>query len=118
VTGHSLYPGRSLFEGRITFALSIQCLAEFIHGKIVAHLLGKHFEQTRTAYLDYPIGTVHQPDEHQLELGHAHLLELNEALREMNGKIVRMAFRDFTACSAQKNRGGGRRLAGPTATSG
>jgi hypothetical protein len=48
------------------------------------------------AYLDYPIGTVYQPEEHELELGRAHLLELNGALREMNGKIVRMAFRDFT----------------------
>jgi len=58
--------------------------------------LGNHIEQTRTPYLDYPIRTVYQPDEHELELGRAHLLELNDALREMNGKIVRMAFRDFT----------------------
>jgi hypothetical protein len=35
-----------------------------------------------------------------------HFLELNEALREMNGKIVRMAFRHFTVCSAEKNRYG------------
>jgi ribosomal protein S19 len=39
---------------------------------------------------------VHQPDEHALELGHAHLLELNDALQKMNGKVVRMAMRDFT----------------------
>jgi hypothetical protein len=33
-----------------TFALSIQCPAEFTHGKIVAHLLSNHIEQMRTAY--------------------------------------------------------------------
>jgi hypothetical protein len=31
-----------------------------------------------------------------LELGRAHLLELNEALRETNGKVSRLALRDFT----------------------
>jgi hydroxyacylglutathione hydrolase len=95
-TGDSLYPGRLYVEDASAFALSIQRLVDFTHGKIIAHVLGNHIEQTRTAYLDYPIGTVYQPDEHQLELGRAHLLELNEGLREMNGKIVRMAFRDFT----------------------
>jgi hydroxyacylglutathione hydrolase len=95
-TGDSLYPGRLYVEDGPAFALSIQRLVDFTHGKTVTHVLGNHIEQTRTAYLDYPIRTVYQPDEHQLELGRAHLLELNAALREMNGKIVRMAFRDFT----------------------
>jgi hydroxyacylglutathione hydrolase len=94
--GDSLYPGRLYVEDPLAFALSIQRLVDFTQGKTVAHILGNHIEQTRTAYLDYPIGTVYQPDEHELELGRSHLLELNEALREMNGKIVRMAFRDFT----------------------
>jgi hydroxyacylglutathione hydrolase len=95
-TGDSLYPGRLYVDDAPAFALSIQRLVNFTHAKVVTHVLGNHIEQTRTAYLDYPIGTVYQPEEHELELGRAHLLELNEALREMNGKIVRMAFRDFT----------------------
>jgi hydroxyacylglutathione hydrolase len=95
-TGDTLYPGRLYVEDAPAFALSIQRLVNFTHGKIVTHILGNHIEQTRTAYLDYPIRTVYQPDEHELELGRAHLLELNEALLGMNGKIVRMAFRDFT----------------------
>jgi hypothetical protein len=41
-------------------------------------------------------GTVYQPDEHELDLGRGALLELNEALQHMNGKLVRTAFRDFT----------------------
>jgi hypothetical protein len=63
---------------------------------LVAHILGNHIENTRTPYLDYRVGTVYQPDEHALELGRGELLELNEALRQMNGQIVRMAMRDFT----------------------
>jgi hydroxyacylglutathione hydrolase len=95
-TGDTLYPGRLYVEDPSAFALSIQRLVDFTQGKIVTHLLGNHIEQTRTPYLDYPIGTIYQLDEHELELGRAHLLELNDALRRMNGKVVRMAFRDFT----------------------
>jgi hydroxyacylglutathione hydrolase len=95
-TGDSLYPGRLYIEDAHAFALSIQRLVDFTHDKIVTHVLGNHIEEARTPYLDYPVGTVYQPDEHELQLGRAHLLELNEALREMNGKIARMAFRDFT----------------------
>ena len=62
----------------------------------MAHILGNHIENTRTPYLDYRVGTVYQPDEHSLELGRAELLELLEALRQMNGQIVRKAMRDFT----------------------
>jgi hydroxyacylglutathione hydrolase len=95
-TGDSLYPGRLYVQDAPAFAASIQRLVNFTQGKIVAHVLGNHIEQTRTPYLDYPIGTVYQPEEHDLALGRAHLLELNEALRGMNGKVVRMALRDFT----------------------
>jgi hypothetical protein len=45
--------------------------------------------------LDYRVGTVYQPDEHSLELGRGELLELNDALHQMDGKIVQMAMRDF-----------------------
>lgn len=95
-TGDTLYAGRLYVADAAAFALSIQRLVDFTHGKIVAHILGNHIEQTRTPYMDYPVGTVYQPDEHPLELGRAHLLELNEAVREMNGKVQRKAFRDFT----------------------
>jgi hydroxyacylglutathione hydrolase len=95
-TGDTLYPGRLYVADGPAFARSIQRLVDFTKGKIVAHILGNHIEQSRTPYLDYPVGTVHQPDEHALELGRAHLVELNDALQSMNGKIVRMAFRDFT----------------------
>ena len=63
---------------------------------MVTHTVGCHIEQRRTPYVDYPIGSMYQPDEHSLELSRAHLLELNEALYEMGGHAVRLAMRDFT----------------------
>ncbi len=95
-TGDTLYPGRLYVQDAAAFAESIQRLVDFTHGKIVTHILGNHIEQTRTPYLDYAIGTVYQPDEHPLELGRAHLLELNQALRDLKGRAERIAFRDFT----------------------
>jgi hydroxyacylglutathione hydrolase len=95
-TGDTLYPGRLYVADAPAFVRSVQRLVDFTRGKIVTHILGNHIEETRTPYLDYPIQTVYQPEEHPLELGRAHLLELNEALQAMNGKIVRMAMRDFT----------------------
>lgn len=95
-TGDTLYPGRLYVEDAAAFTASIQRLVDFTQGKIVSHVLGNHIEQTRTPYLDYPIGTVYQPDEHPLELGRAQLLELNQALHDLNGRSERVAYRDFT----------------------
>ena len=96
LTGDTLYPGRLYVADHVEFAQSIQRLVDFTQNKVVTHILGNHIENTRTPYLDYPVGTVYQPDEHLLELGRGELLELNEALHKMNGRIVRMPFRDFT----------------------
>src|SRR5262249_44648569 len=95
-TGDTLYPGRLYVDDAAAFIGSIKRLVEFTRGKIVAHVLGAHIENTHTPYLDYRIGTVYQPEEHALELNRGHLLELDEALRQMDGKVVRMAMRDFT----------------------
>ncbi len=95
-TGDTLYPGRLYVEDGKEFARSIRRLVDFTEGKVVAHILGCHIENTRTPYLDYPVGTVYQPDEHALELGRAHLIELDQALQKMDKNIVRTALRDFT----------------------
>ena len=95
-TGDTLYPGRVYVRDAPAFVKSIARLVEFTQRKVVAHLLGNHIEQARTPYLDYPVGTVYQPDEHALELGRGQLLELDAALKDMNGTMRRMALRDFT----------------------
>jgi hydroxyacylglutathione hydrolase len=94
--GDSLYPGRLYVEDFPAFVESTQRLVNFTEGKIVAHVLGNHIEETSTPYLDYPIGSLYQPREHPLELSRAHLLELNEVLRSMHGRPARVALRDFS----------------------
>jgi hydroxyacylglutathione hydrolase len=104
LTGDTLYPGRLYVRDGPAFTASIQRLVAFTRGKPVAHILGAHVENTRTPYVDYPEGTTFQPDEHALELGRAHLLELNDSLSEMGATIVRRAFRDFTVWPLQAQR--------------
>jgi glyoxylase-like metal-dependent hydrolase (beta-lactamase superfamily II) len=96
LTGDTLYPGRLYVRDGPAFTASVQRLVSFTRDRPVAHILGAHVENTRTPYIDYPEGTTYQPDEHALELGRAHLLELNDALTGMGGTIARRAFRDFT----------------------
>lgn len=93
--GDSLYPGRLYVRDFPAFVASTQRLVQFTQGKIVAHILGCHIEETRTPYLDYPLGTQYQPDEHSLELGRGNLMDLNDALLRMP-KPERVALRDLT----------------------
>jgi hydroxyacylglutathione hydrolase len=95
-SGDTLYPGRLYIDDEEAFVKSIARLVAFTSTRPIAHILGAHIENTSTPFVDYPIGTTFQPDEHVLELGRAHLLELDEALRGMKRPLVRLALRDFT----------------------
>jgi glyoxylase-like metal-dependent hydrolase (beta-lactamase superfamily II) len=98
LTGDSLYPGRlgvSLAEVP-NFAASARRLAAFVTTHDVAHVLGTHIEQTKTAFLDYPRGTVYQPEEHSLDLTRAHVIELNDAFVRMGDKPATVALPEFT----------------------
>ena len=81
LTGDTLYPGRLFVQDGKAFTDSIQRLVTFTATRPVAHILGTHIENSATPFVDYPAGTTFQPDEHVLELGRAHLLELREHLR-------------------------------------
>jgi glyoxylase-like metal-dependent hydrolase (beta-lactamase superfamily II) len=96
LTGDTMYPGRLYVADPTAFAKSARRLVDFTRDRRVAHVLGAHIEEARTPFLDYPIGTKFQPDEHKLELTRGHLLELNAALDQMGGTIVRRAMADFT----------------------
>jgi hydroxyacylglutathione hydrolase len=96
LTGDTLYPGRLYVSAQQDYRDSIDRLVAFTQTRPVAHVLGGHVEQSRTPFLDYPVGTQFQPDEHALELGRAHLLELQDALRQMPGAMERRYLRDFT----------------------
>jgi glyoxylase-like metal-dependent hydrolase (beta-lactamase superfamily II) len=96
LTGDSFYPGR-LYVGDAefaTFAASHQRMVDFTADKPVAHILGTHIEQTATPFVDYPRGTTYQPHEHSLELTRGVLLELNDAIKRLNGTLARVVLRD------------------------
>jgi glyoxylase-like metal-dependent hydrolase (beta-lactamase superfamily II) len=105
MTGDSLYPGRLyVSEAQIpTYAASAQRLVDFVRVHPVAHVLGTHIEQGSQPYFDYPRGTTYQPKEHVLELSRAHVFELAEAFRRMNGKPVNMVFPDFAVVARPAN---------------
>ncbi|SNT35313.1 Glyoxylase, beta-lactamase superfamily II [Granulicella rosea] len=96
LTGDSVYPGRIYIRDFDAFTKSTTRLVEFTKDKPVAHILGCHIEETRTPFLDYPVGTIYQPDEHALELSRGTLLEMQAALATLNGTPKRVAYRDFS----------------------
>ena len=95
LTGDTLYPGRLFVDDDRAYIESITRLVHFTASHPVAHILGCHIENTRIPFVDFPPGTIFQPDEHELALGRAHLLELHDALQAMSGTIVTRALRDF-----------------------
>jgi glyoxylase-like metal-dependent hydrolase (beta-lactamase superfamily II) len=96
LTGDTFYPGRLYVRDTAAFAESIARLVEFTRDHAVVHFLGAHIENRRTPGLDYPMGTVDQPEEHDLDLGRAQLLELDSVVRSMRGQMVRTIRPDFT----------------------
>ncbi|HYO82875.1 MAG TPA: MBL fold metallo-hydrolase, partial [Bryobacteraceae bacterium] len=96
LTGDSLYPGRLYVTDWEAYRASIRRLKEWTHSRPVAHVLGAHIEQMRTPFRDYTAGTTYQPHEHTLELGRAHLLELDEALSNAGHEPKQITLRDFT----------------------
>ena len=96
LAGDSLYPGRLYVADFPAFQASTERLIRFTAGKPVAHILGNHIEQTSTPYVDYPVGTMYQPNEHELALSRGSLLELEDALLSMHGRPSRLALRDFS----------------------
>lgn len=95
-TGDNIYPGRLYIRDWPAYARSTQRLVDFAETHLVSHLLGNHIEQSATPFLEFPIGSIYQPNEHALELSRAHLIELNQELIRLKGKPARVALRDLT----------------------
>jgi len=96
LTGDSLYPGRLYIPDFAAFQASTERLIAFTDGKPVSHVLGNHIEESDTPFLDYPIGSIYHPHEHVLELTYGTLLELEAAVKSMNGTPRRFAAGEFT----------------------
>jgi len=96
LAGDTLYPGRLYVKDFPAFQASVERLVKFTADKPIAHILGNHIEQSSTPFLDYPVGTMYQPNEHELALSRGSLLELDDAVHSMHGTPKRLALRDFS----------------------
>jgi hydroxyacylglutathione hydrolase len=96
LTGDTFYPGRLYVRDTAAYARSVSRLVQFANTHAVRHFLGAHVENSRTPGVDYPVGTVDQPNEHELDLGRAQLGELDAVVQSMRGRFVRTVRNDFT----------------------
>ncbi len=96
-TGDTVYPGRLYIRDRAAFRATIDRLAAFrdANSPQVKVLRGCHIEMSTTPGVDYPVGTVDQPDEVPLELPPTILDEVRQALDagiDPSGTVVRDLF--------------------------
>ena len=96
LTGDSLYPGRIYVRDFPAFAASNARMVKFTADKPVSHILGCHIEQSRTPFLDYPVGTIYQPEEHELSLSRGDLLEMQAGIEALHGTPKRVAYANFS----------------------
>ncbi|KAB2340607.1 MBL fold metallo-hydrolase [Actinomadura rudentiformis] len=92
LTGDTVYPGRLYINDWQAFARTIDRLIDFCEHRTVTHVLGCHIEMTRQPGVDYPVRTVHQPDEPPLQMTTGHLREIRAALKEIGDQPSRRAF--------------------------
>lgn len=96
LSGDTVYPGRIYVLDFPAFETSLDRLVKFTAGKPIAHVLGNHIEQSSTPFMDYPVGTMYQPNEHELALSRGALLELDAAVKSMHGTARRYVMRDLS----------------------
>lgn len=94
--GDTVYPGRIYVNDFAAFEASLDRLVAFTEGKPIAHILGNHIEQSSTPFFDYPVGTMYQPEEHELALSRGTLLEEDAAAKSMHGTPRRYVMRDIS----------------------
>src|SRR5262245_963438 len=95
LTGDTVYPGRLYIRDWTAFKASVERLAAFVKSHEVAAVLGTHIEMSTKPGVDYPVGTTWQPDEHELALKPAHILELYDAVARMKDTPIREVHNDF-----------------------
>jgi glyoxylase-like metal-dependent hydrolase (beta-lactamase superfamily II) len=95
LTGDTVYPGRLYIRDWPAFKSSIERLASFVKTHEVSQVLGTHIEMSTKPGVDYPVGTTYQPEERELQMTPAHILELYEAVLKMGEGPVRDVHNDF-----------------------
>ncbi len=95
LSGDTFYPGRLYARDWPAFVSSIARLNAFCKNNPVSFLIGNHIEMKDSARLDYPIGTIFQPNEHRLPLSVTDLQRLNNELITVGEVPAYRVFDDF-----------------------
>ena len=95
LTGDTLYPGYIYIKDWESYKYSIDKLASFSTNNDVTAIMGAHIEMKNQPSSYYPIGTIYQPNEAQLDLTVASLHRLNTKLKD-NDKPTEIILDDFT----------------------
>lgn len=95
LTGDTLYPGRLFINNFSEYQSSIDFLVDFTVNKDVCAVLGTHIELSTTPGDDYDFGVDHHPNERELALTRATLLELQAAIAAMGNTPIRETHDDF-----------------------
>jgi hypothetical protein len=95
LTGDMLYPGLLTVDDWPAYRNSVGKLSVFVSSHPVSYILGAHIEMMSTPQKIYPLGSRFQPDEHQLQLGVRHLVELQQACERLGDNPVRDVHDDF-----------------------
>ena len=95
LTGDTVYPGRLYVRDVEAFCSSIARLKRFSRLHSIKYLMGTHIEMTKTKGVDYPMGTMYQPEEHSLPLSLSVLEELSVACERIRKKFVREIHDEF-----------------------
>lgn len=95
LTGDTFYPGRLYVKDWFAFKQSIERLLKFTNNNDITYVLGNHIEMTQTEGVDYPMGTIYQPDERPLPLGIRELKELSNALAKLGDEPTKKIHGSF-----------------------
>ena len=100
LTGDTVYPGRLYVEDAPAWIASIALLDDFARTRGVTALLGCHIEMTNEPGVDYPTGTLVQPDEPALAMTPAQLARLR-SVSHVALEPGRHVFDDFVIVAGQ-----------------
>jgi glyoxylase-like metal-dependent hydrolase (beta-lactamase superfamily II) len=95
VTGDTVYPGRLYVGDAPAFVASLERAVAFTRTHQVTHVMGCHIEMRRSPGRDYPMGSVHQPDEAPLPMTVSQLVAVRDAARHVAERPGVHRFDDF-----------------------
>jgi hydroxyacylglutathione hydrolase len=108
LTGDTVYPGRLYVDDDVAFAATLDRLVEVARVREVTALLGCHVEMTTVPGVDYPEGTIEQPDEAALPMAPGRLEAVRKAAHAAIGTPGRHVHDDFVLVNRTGSRSGSR----------